>query len=107
MTSIQEQYRAKRVYERTPQKGSVQLRLNDRVVELGTQEYEWYQKVADWLPSVRGVADLARDLKMDEARVPKFVGALEDAGLLYKRGEVPGGMTGLEFHARFNGVLGS
>jgi pyrroloquinoline quinone (PQQ) biosynthesis protein C len=107
MTSIQERYRAKRVYERTPAKGSVQLRLNDRMVELGAQEYEWYKKVVDWLPSVRGVADLSRELGMDEARVPRFVQAMEQAGLLYERGEVPASMTGLEFHARFNAVLGS
>src|SRR5271165_3794392 len=107
MTPIQERYRAKRIYERTPQSEGVQLRLNDRVVELGKQEYEWFTKVADWLPSVRGVADLSRDLGMDEARVPKFVQALADAGLLYKTEEVPGSMTGLEFHQRFNGVLGS
>jgi pyrroloquinoline quinone (PQQ) biosynthesis protein C len=107
MTPIQERYRAKRIYERTPQSESVQLRLNDRVVELGKQEYEWYTKVADWLPSVRGVADLSRELGMEEARVPKFVQALADAGLLYKTEEVPANMTGLEFHQRFNGVLGS
>ena len=34
MTPIQERYRAKRVYEVTPAKGQVALRLNDRVVEL-------------------------------------------------------------------------
>jgi hypothetical protein len=84
MTPIQERYRAKRIYERTPQNGSVQLRLSDRVVELGAQEYDWYVKVADWLPSVRGVADLSRDLAMDEAKVPRFVEALESAGLLYR-----------------------
>ena len=44
---------------------------------------------------------------MDEARVPKFVQAMEQAGLFYTLDEVPGSMTGLEFHARFNGVLTS
>jgi pyrroloquinoline quinone (PQQ) biosynthesis protein C len=44
---------------------------------------------------------------MDEAKVPKFIQALEKSGLLYKVGTGPKTMTGLEFHARFNSVLGS
>lgn len=107
MTSIQEQYRARRVYEITPSKGGVELRLNDRMIELGQQEFGWYQKVVDWLPSVRGLADLSRDLGMDEAKVPKFVDALAKTGLLYKVEESPASMTGLEFHARFNDHLKS
>ena len=91
MTPIQQRYRAKRVYEITRGNGggngseTVGLRLNDRVVELGKQEYDWYQKVAEWLPSVRGVADLSRDLGMDEAKVPQFIEALAGAGLLTAR----------------------
>jgi pyrroloquinoline quinone (PQQ) biosynthesis protein C len=107
MTPIQERYRAKRVYEVTPAKGQVALRLNDRVVELGEKEYDWYGKVAAWLPSVRGIADLSQELGMDEAKVPKFVEALEKTGLLYRVDESPKTMTGLEFHARFNAALGS
>src|ERR1017187_6239924 len=67
MTSIQESYRAKRIYEITPGDEVVGLRLNDRVVELGKQEFEWYGKVAAWLPTVRGLADLSLELGMDEA----------------------------------------
>jgi DNA-binding MarR family transcriptional regulator len=33
---------------------------------------------------VRGIADLSRDLGMDEAKVPKFIDALEKSGLLYR-----------------------
>ncbi len=106
MTSVQQQYRARRVYEVTPTQGGVALRLNDRMIELGEKEYGWYQKVAEWLPSVRGVADLSRDLGMDEARVPKFIDALARSGLLYQVAE-PTSMTGLEFHQRFHGVLTS
>jgi len=62
MASIATQYRAKRVYEITSPEGRRQLRLSDRIVELGEREFDWYQKVAAWLPSVRGVADLSREL---------------------------------------------
>jgi pyrroloquinoline quinone (PQQ) biosynthesis protein C len=109
MTPIQERYRARRVYERTPSNGSVQLRLHDRMVELGQKEYEWYEKVAEWLPSVRGIADLSRDLGMDEGKVPRFVEALEQSGLLYQVDAKSSaqGMSGLEFHKQFNTHLTS
>jgi pyrroloquinoline quinone (PQQ) biosynthesis protein C len=106
-TSIQTQYRAKRVYEVRPSAGGRELRLSDRVVELGEREFGWYQTVADWLPTVRGVADLSRELGIDEAKVPKLVDTLEKSGLLYRLDEAPKTMTGLEFHARFSSVLNS
>src|SRR5215469_433289 len=107
MAPIQERYRSKRIYETKPTDAGVELRLSDRIVELGKQEYGWYQKVAEWLPSVRGVADLSRDLGMDEAKVPKFIEALAQSGLLHETGSGPQTMTGLEFHARFSSILGS
>src|SRR5205823_14263626 len=107
MAVIASQYRPKRVYEVTSAEGRRQLRLSDRIVELGKQEFDWYQKVAVWLPSVRGVADLSRELGMDEAKVPKFIDALEKSGLLYRVDDAPKTMTGVEFHRRFSGVLDS
>jgi pyrroloquinoline quinone (PQQ) biosynthesis protein C len=107
MSQIQAQYRAKRVYEVTSSKGRAELRLSDRVVELGEQEFAWYQKVVAWLPTVRGVTELSHDLGLSEAKVPKFVEALEKSGLLYRRDDAPKTMTGLEFHARFSSVLAS
>jgi pyrroloquinoline quinone (PQQ) biosynthesis protein C len=107
MSVIQEHYRAKRVYEVTSTNGRTELRLNDRIVELGAQEFGWYEKVVDWLPSVRGVADLSHDLGMTEAKVPKFIEALAASGLLYRLDAHPGKQTGLEFHAKFSSVLGS
>ncbi|MGD0677669.1 MAG: iron-containing redox enzyme family protein [Polyangiaceae bacterium] len=107
MTPIREHYRAKRVYEITSSGSTLGLRLNDRVVELGRPEFEWYQKVAAWLPSVRGIADLSRELEMDEAKVPKFIDALEHSGLLYRVDEVPTNMSGVEFHGRFSSILNS
>src|ERR1700737_75939 len=105
--ALQAQYRARRVYEVTSADGGRQLRLSDRIVELGEQEFDWYQKVTDWLPSVRGVAALSRELGMDEARVPRFIDALEKSGLLYRTERTPKTMTGVEFHARFSSVLTS
>src|SRR5450432_1335856 len=107
MTSIQTRYRAKRVYETKPSAGGHELRLSDRVVELGEKEFGWYQGIARWLPSVRGVADLSQELGLDEAKVPKFLDALEKSGLLYKTDEAQKTFTGLEFHTKFNAVLGS
>lgn len=107
MTVIQDQFRAKRVYEVTRLNGVAALRLNDRVVELGEQEFGWYQKVVSWLPSVRGTSDLSRELGLDEAKVPKFVEALEASGLLYRVGDPAAKLTGLEFHAKFSSVLRS
>src|SRR6267143_1165160 len=105
MASIATQYRAKRVYEITSPEGRRQLRLSDRIVELGEGEFDWYQKVAAWLPSVRDVADLSRELGMDEAKLPKFIKALEKSGLLYRVDDAPKMMTGLEFHRRCSAVL--
>jgi hypothetical protein len=106
MTSpIAAQFRTKRVYKITAREGRRQLRLSDRIVELGEQEFDWYQKVAAWLPSVRGLAELSRELGMDEAKVPKFIDALEKSGLLYRADEAPKTMTGIEFHRRFAAVL--
>jgi len=107
MPSSQEQYRARRVYEVTPDQDVRKLRLSDRVVELGEREFDWYQKVTAWLPSVRGVSELSRDLGMEEAKVPRFLTALEKSGLLYRVADTPRSMTGLEFHKRFSAVLGS
>src|SRR5438445_619165 len=107
MASLASQYRTKRVYEITGAEGRRQLRLGDRVVELGEREFDWYQKVEAWLPSLRGVADLSRELGMDEAKVPRFIDALEKSGLLYRVDDAPKTMTGFEFHARFSAVLDS
>ncbi len=99
--------RARRVYEVNGPGGARQLRLSDRVVELGEREFGWYQKVAAWLPTERDVGQLSRELGMDEAKVPKFIAALESSGLLYKLDDAPKSMTGVEFHARFQAVLNS
>lgn len=107
MTSIQQTYRAKRVYETTRSNGTMALRLNDRVVELGEKEFKWYRKVTEWLPSVQGTGALSREIGVDEAKLPKFIDTLVKAGLLYRLDDMPKTMSGGEFHARFNSVLTS
>jgi pyrroloquinoline quinone (PQQ) biosynthesis protein C len=109
MTPLQTQYRARRVYAtiKAPNGSSVSLRLSDKSVELGEQEYGWLQTVAAWLPSNRGVADLSRELGMDEAKVPRFLAALESSGLLYRTDGLPETLSGTEFHGRFSKVLTS
>lgn len=106
-TTLQSNYRTRRVYEVRPLEGGRELRLSDRVVELGEREFGWYQRVADWLPSVQGVAELSRDLGLDEARVPRLFETLEESGLLYRVDAGAKSMTGLEFHERFSSVLNS
>src|SRR5580692_9891477 len=107
MTPVQQKYRAKRVYDIKSIEGRTELRLSDRIVELGNREFDGYQKVAAWLPSVRGVADLSRELEMDEAKVPRFIDALAKSGLLYSLDPAKTPMSGLEFHGRFSAILQS
>ena len=106
-TSLQTNYRSRRIYEVRPSGGGRELRLSDRVVELPEREFGLYQRVAEWLPSVRGVAELSRELGIDEAKVPRLFEALESSGLLYRVDAGAKSMTGLEFHERFNAVLNS
>jgi pyrroloquinoline quinone (PQQ) biosynthesis protein C len=107
MSSIRELYRARRVYEIRDSNGGSELRLSDRVVELGPNEFEWYRKVAEWLPSTRDLADLSRDIAMDESRLAKFIAALEGSGLLCRVEGPARTMTGLELHREFESLLGS
>jgi pyrroloquinoline quinone (PQQ) biosynthesis protein C len=104
---IQEQYRVRRVYAIDASDDGAQLWLSDRVVELGANEFDRYRKVAAWLPSVRDLDELLRDIGMNENRFVKFVRALEYSGLLYRVDGERRAMTGLEFHAIFASVIGS
>lgn len=95
------------MYEVTPRDGRRELRLSDRIVELGEQEFDWYQKVRSWLPTIRGLAELSQDLSMHEGKVPKFLDALEKSGLLYRVETPQKPMSGIEFHQAFSAILGS
>ena len=107
MPATEFQYRCKRVYDVIPQSGGHRLRLSDREVDLGDREFAWYRTVVDWIPTEKGIAALAQDLQMPEAKVPKLIDSLEQAGLLYRLPTGSQEMTGVEFHRRFQSVLGS
>ncbi len=110
MSSLQADYRARRVYETTPAPdgdGSVALRLKDRMVDLGAREFDAFKKVAAWLPTTRSFDDFAAELGMDEARLARFLKSLEDSGLVYRKSAIPPKLSGKEFHAQFNESLRS
>jgi pyrroloquinoline quinone (PQQ) biosynthesis protein C len=93
------EYGARRVYEMTPKEGgSVALRLRNQVVELGAKEGAAYTKLVEWLPTVKPVADLEASAGMDEARLLRFAPALVQAGLLYKKAQIPSSVTGKQFY---------
>jgi pyrroloquinoline quinone (PQQ) biosynthesis protein C len=93
------QYSIRRVYEVTPASGGASaLRLSDRVVDLGAAEFALYNQLTEWLPTTREVSDLEKTLKMDEAALKRLFKSFEDAGLFYQSEQVPGTVTGLEFH---------
>jgi pyrroloquinoline quinone (PQQ) biosynthesis protein C len=108
MSTLQEQFRARRVYEVTPvDGGAFSLRLKDRMVELGKSELENFHKVAAWLPTTAPVEELARDVGMEPKRIERFLSALEKTGLVYRIANIPASASGEEFHAKFNEALSS
>jgi thiaminase len=86
------------VYESTPAGDAVSLRLRDQVVELGPKEHAAYAAIAEWLPTNRPVADLVAAAGMDEARLQRLAPRLVDAGLLYRRSDIPASISGKDFH---------
>jgi pyrroloquinoline quinone (PQQ) biosynthesis protein C len=92
-------YGVRRVYESMPESaGAVALRLRDQVVELGTKEVGAYHKLVEWLPTNRPVTDLVASAGMDEARLGRLAAALADAGLLYRRADIPAEVSGVAFY---------
>jgi pyrroloquinoline quinone (PQQ) biosynthesis protein C len=107
MTQIQREYGLRRIYGTNAAGDGVALRLSDRVVELGRREHETFQKIAEWLPSNRSEEVICAELGIDRERLGKLTEMLAGAGLLYKRGEMPGALTGEELHRHFQSVLPS
>src|ERR1700679_4124566 len=63
-------YGVPRVYETKRGDGEgVALRLRDRVVELGGKELGAYQKLAEWLPTIKPVGEIVAPPGMERARV--------------------------------------
>jgi hypothetical protein len=98
----------RRVYGTTQKNGvGVSLRLSDREVQLGTKEFDLYEKVAEQIPGIRSQKEVAVELGMDEGRLGRLLSALESAGLVYRAGAVPATLSGVELHTMFNKVLPS
>jgi pyrroloquinoline quinone (PQQ) biosynthesis protein C len=105
---IQEEYGLRRVYQTTPtENGSKALRLSDRVVELGAREFDLYARLADWLPSQQTEEALAAATGLESGKLASLAARLAEAGLLYRKSEIPTTVTGLELHKTFNEVLPS
>lgn len=105
--SLQTTHGVRRVYEATPQGGgAVALRLKDRVVELGPREIEAYRQLVEWLPTRREGGALVAVAGLDEPRLWRLADRLCEAGLLYRRADVPASTTGEQFYReRFAPVL--
>jgi pyrroloquinoline quinone (PQQ) biosynthesis protein C len=105
---LQRDYGARRVYDVTAgADGTTTLRLSDRAVDLGRREFDLFSKLADWLSSNRPKEAICAELGLDASQLERTVGKLADAGLFYRRQEIPDSLTGLEFHQRFNEMLPS
>jgi pyrroloquinoline quinone (PQQ) biosynthesis protein C len=103
---IQKAYGLRRVQETTPsENGSKALRLSDRVVELGPREFDLYARLAAWLPTQETEEAFCAQAGLDGAKLGALAEKLAQAGVLYRRSEIPETVTGLELHAEFNRVL--
>jgi len=108
LETTQERYGVRRVYEVNPLRdGRTALRLSDRVVELGARELRLYSKIAEWLPTCRSQADWERDLGINTKQIEALMAKLAEAGLLYRRADIPASLSGVEFHRRFTAILES
>ncbi len=102
MTTLQREYGIRRVYEQTPLAGGgAALRLHDRVVELGPREAAAYARIAEWLPTTRTTQELQAELGLEGLRLDGYFAQLADAGLLYRRDDVPPGVSGEQFHREY------
>jgi pyrroloquinoline quinone (PQQ) biosynthesis protein C len=92
-------YGVRRVYESTRKgEGSEALRLRNQIVELGPKESEAYAKLVEWLPTNKNIADLEASTGMDEGRLMRLASRLVEAGLLYRRADIPATVTGKQFY---------
>jgi pyrroloquinoline quinone (PQQ) biosynthesis protein C len=99
MSQLSDQYGLVRVYETTRSEGGrVTLRLKDRAVELGANEFSQYSKLAELLTTVRTEPEIAHELGLDDTRLRRFADSLVKAGVLYKSAAVPASLSGEEFH---------
>lgn len=99
MTNSEREYGVRRVYEtHATADGGLALQLQDAVVELGAREAELYRKIVRFIPSPDGREALAADTGLDAAALARAEKQLAAAGLLYRRADIPAGVSGEAFH---------
>jgi pyrroloquinoline quinone (PQQ) biosynthesis protein C len=92
-------YGLRRVYDAVAAPdGGVALHLKDRVVELGPDERRTYARFAEWLPTHGEDSEVARALGLAPTRLAQTIARFEDAGLLYRKADVPASISGDAFH---------
>ena len=99
MDPLHDQYGLVRIYGTSrAADGNVTLRLHDRAVELGADEFTSYTRLAEWLPTGRSQTELEAELGMTRDRVERFVAMLEKSGVVYSTERIPARLTGEEFY---------
>jgi pyrroloquinoline quinone (PQQ) biosynthesis protein C len=92
-------YGARRVYEsHSKDGGALALHLFDRVVELGAKEATLYHALVDWLPTEQPEAILHERTGLDADALARAQARLADAGVLYRRSDVPDTVSGAAFY---------
>jgi pyrroloquinoline quinone (PQQ) biosynthesis protein C len=97
VAALRSSHGVRRVYEATPREdGSVALRLRDRVIELGPEEAAAYRQIVEWLPASRDGHAPAPG--MDGPRLARLCDRFCEAGLFYRRADIPASTTGEQFY---------
>ncbi len=105
MNTLDPDLSARRVYQvRSLAGGAVELLLSDRAVELGASEAAYYRRIVEWLPSREAAeasdpgAALDAAAGFDAPTRQHVLAQLVDAGVLYRKGELPSELSGEELH---------
>jgi thiaminase len=99
MTTGEREYGLRRAYETHPAtEGALALHLRDHVVELGAKEADLYQKIVEWIPTAAPEAELEKRTGLDSAALASALAQLADAGVLYRRSDIPASVSGEVFH---------
>lgn len=99
MANSERAYGARRVYEtHRAGDGGVALHLSDRVVELGAKEADLYERIIQWLPTDASASELEFSTGRDTEALARAQARLAEAGLFYRRADIPASVSGEAFH---------